>query len=274
MNYYIHNINPTIFSFNIPSIIPILPDYLEIRWYGLAYLLGFIFSFLILKKWSKSESLHIVESEISNFIMLIAILGVFLGGRLGYVLFYDFDSFIQNKWLLFQIWEGGMSSHGGFIGVIATIFWYAKKNSICFWNISDHLAATVSLGIGFGRIANFINGELWGRITDVPWAVIFPQSNTLLPRHPSQLYQSLCEGFLIFFIILIIRKKAWGKVPGNISGLYLILYSIARFSIEIFREPDSTIYFEWLTKGQLYSIFMLLIGIIILLQRKYFLSKL
>ena len=269
MNYYIHNINPIIFSFDIPF----LSESLSVRWYGLAYLIGFLLSFLLLKAWSKSKSLQIKESEVSNFVFLLALIGVFLGGRLGYILFYDFNHFLDDKWLIFKIWEGGMSSHGGFIGVISVLFWYAKKYSLSFWNLSDHIAATVSLGIGFGRIANFINGELWGRVTDVPWAVIFPQSNTILPRHPSQLYQSFCEGFLIFFIILIIRKTNWGKISGNISGLYLSLYAIARFSMEFFREPDSTVYFEWLTKGQAFSIIMLFFGLIILFQRKYFLTK-
>ncbi len=273
MSHYIHNIDPIMFEINIPSIIPFLPEQLEIRWYGLAYLLGFLVSYNLLKYWSKKNLLKIPEKEVSNFILIIALFGVFLGGRLGYCLLYDFDYFYQNKASFFEIWKGGMSSHGGFIGVIIVMLWYAKKHSVSFWNLSDHLAASACLGIAFGRIANFINGELWGRVTTVKWAVIFPQSNSLDPRHPSQLYQALCEGFLVFFLLLMIRKTSWGKQSGVISCCFLLFYAIARIAIEFLREPDNLTYFEWVTKGQLYSIFMIISAGIIIYKKKLFIMR-
>jgi len=270
MNYYIHDIDPIIFSIKTPSFLSFFPEYLDIRWYGLAYLLGFTLSFLLLKKWANEKSLKINPSEVSNFVILVAFFGVFIGGRLGYLIFYDFDNFINNPLSFFKIWEGGMASHGGFIGVIATTYWYTKKNSVSFWNVSDHIAATASLGIGFGRIANFINGELWGKVSYVNWAVIFPQSGTFEPRHPSQIYQSLCEGFLVFIIIFFLRKSKWAMRPGAISCSFLIFYSIARIAIEFFRCPDSSIYFNWMTKGQLYSLILIILSLIIIGKLKLF----
>ena len=278
MDLVFHNKDPVLF--------PILGP-LAIRWYGLAYLFGFLVSFLLLRRWSKIGSLSIPSDQVSHFIVLFAFFGVFLGGRLGYQLLYNFDAFTANPLSLFKIWEGGMASHGGFAGSILFLIWYTKKQSYNFWNISDHLAMTVSLGIGFGRIANFINGELWGRVSNAKWAIIFPQevglrygeyntnlieqlvkSGHLSPRHPSQLYQALCEGFLVFGLLLLLRKTQWGKTPGVISGCYLLLYAIARIAIEFFREPDSSIYFEWLTKGQLYSILMIVAGVLIIFRSK------
>tara|TARA_X000000368_G_scaffold397630_1_gene366952 strand:+ start:362 stop:1180 length:819 start_codon:yes stop_codon:yes gene_type:complete len=258
---------------------------LAVRWYGIAYLCGFLASFLMLHRWSRSGSFSIPSDQVSHFIVLFAFFGVFLGGRLGYQLLYNFDAFITTPLSLFKIWEGGMASHGGFIGSVLFLIWYAKKQGYKFWNISDHLAMTVSLGIGFGRIANFINGELWGRVSNIQWAIIFPQeaglrygeydtslieqlvtSGHLFPRHPSQLYQALCEGFLVFGILLLLRKTRWGKKSGVMSGCYLLLYATARIGIEFFREPDSTVYFEWLSKGQLYSILMMVAGALILFK--------
>tara|TARA_B100000927_G_scaffold282283_1_gene268732 strand:+ start:1412 stop:2233 length:822 start_codon:yes stop_codon:yes gene_type:complete len=270
MNYYVHNIDPIIFSLKTPSFLSFFPEYLDVRWYGLAYLLGFVFSFLLLKKWTKKETLKINPSELSDFIILIGFFGVFLGGRLGYLLFYDLNNFLINPLIFFKIWEGGMASHGGFIGVIITTYWYAKKKSLSFWNLSDHLAATASIGIGFGRIANFINGELWGKVTYVDWAVIFPQSGTLDPRHPSQLYQSLCEGFLVFILIILLRTSNWGKRKGAISCSFLILYSLGRITMEFFRFPDSTIYFNWMTKGQLYSFIIIIISTLVIFKLRLY----
>lgn len=263
------------------------------RWYGIAYLFGFLGSFLLLRRWSRTGSLSIPSDQVSHFIVLFAFFGVFLGGRLGYQLLYNFDAFIANPLSLFKIWEGGMASHGGFIGSVLFLIWYAKKQHYVFWNISDHVAMTASLGIGFGRIANFINGELWGRVSSAKWAIIFPQevglrygeydrniveqlvtSGHLSPRHPSQLYQALCEGFLVFGLLLLLRKTRWGKKPGAMSGCYLLLYAIARIAMEFFREPDSTVYFEWLTKGQLFSILMMIAGLLILLKRNLFKQQL
>lgn len=284
MDLIFHNIDPVL----LPLFGP-----LAIRWYGLAYLFGFLVSFFLLRRWSKIGSLSIPSDQVSHFIVLFAFFGVFLGGRLGYQLLYNFDAFIANPLSLFKIWEGGMASHGGFVGSVLFLIWYAKKQGYNFWNISDHLAMTVSLGIGFGRIANFINGELWGRISSAKWAIIFPQeiglrygeydpslveqlvtSGYLSPRHPSQLYQAFCEGFLVFGLLLLLRKTQWGKTPSIMSGCYLLLYAIARIAMEFFREPDSSVYFEWLTKGQLYSILMIVAGVFILFRSKLFKPRL
>ena len=278
MSFFIHHIDPVILPIAGP---------LAVRWYGLAYLLGFLGSFLLLRRWSRQRSLTIQPDQVSNFMVQFAFFGVFLGGRLGYQLLYNFDAFIANPLTLLKIWEGGMASHGGFVGSILFLIWYAKKHHLSFWNISDHLAITASLGIGFGRIANFINGELWGRASDMKWAVIFPQemglrfgaynramveqlvaSGQLVPRHPSQLYQAACEGFLVFGLMLALRSTNWGKKPGTASAAYLMLYATARIAMECFREPDSTVYFDLITKGQFYSLGMLLAGGLILIRKK------
>ncbi len=250
MTHYIHNINPVIFELGGP---------LAVRWYGISYLMGFLAAILLLRHWSKKGEFQVPVSEVSNFVVLLAFFGVFLGGRLGYVLLYNFDLFLNNPLSVFKVWEGGMASHGGLVGMILFMLWYAKKHQHSFWNLADNMVCTASLGIAFGRLANFINGELWGRPSQVAWAVIFPQANDpiLTPRHPSQIYQAFAEGFLVFGIILLLRRTAWSKRPGALSAGYLVLYALARISMEFFREPDSTIYFGWLTKGQLYSILMI-----------------
>ncbi|HEY5653003.1 MAG TPA: prolipoprotein diacylglyceryl transferase [Pontiella sp.] len=278
MTHYIHNINPILFELGGP---------VAVRWYGLSYLLGFAASILLLRHWSKRGEFEVPKEEISNFVVLLAFFGVFLGGRVGYVFFYGFDTFLKDPLYLFRIWEGGMASHGGFIGVLLFIFWYAQKHKYSFWNLTDSFACTASLGLTFGRLANFINGELWGRVSNVSWAVVFPQelglrygeftlpdigklieSGQLSPRHPSQLYQAFGEGFLVFVIMMLLRRTGWGKRPAALSACYLVLYAIARIAMEFFREPDSTVYFGWLTKGQLYSGLMIIAAVGIALNRK------
>ncbi len=273
MTHYIHNINPIVFELGGP---------LAVRWYGLSYLLGFITAILLLRHWSKKGEFEVSTAEVSNFVVLLAFFGVFLGGRLGYVLLYGFAEFMSNPLYLFKVWEGGMASHGGLVGVLLFMVWYAKKHQHSFWNLGDNMACTAALGFAFGRLANFINGELWGRITPVNWGIIFPQevglhygqysrpmiekmikTGELMPRHPSQLYQSFAEGFLVFGIMLLLRRTAWGKRPGALSSSFLVLYALARIGMEFFREPDSTLYFGWFTKGQLYSILMILGAVII-----------
>lgn len=280
MTHYIHNINPIVFEIGGP---------LAVRWYGISYLLGFLASILLLRQWSKKGGFEVPVSEVSNFVVMLAFFGVFLGGRLGYVLLYGFESFLENPLYIFKVWEGGMASHGGFIGVILFMLWYAKQHKHSFWNLADNFACTASLGLAFGRLANFVNGELWGRITNVKWAVIFPQSanpplhygnydlpliekmvaaGELFPRHPSQLYQTFAEGLLVFGIMLLLRRTNWGRRPGALSASYLVLYALARIGMEFFREPDSTVYFGWLTKGQLYSILMVVGAATIIYKRR------
>lgn len=282
MTHYIHNINPVVFEIGGP---------LAVRWYGLSYLLGFIAAILLLRRWSKKGEFEVPVPEVSNFVVMLAFFGVFLGGRLGYVLFYGFDSFLNDPLYLFKVWEGGMASHGGLIGVILFMLWYAKKHHHSFWNLTDNMACTASLGFAFGRLANFVNGELWGRVSNVKWAVIFPQelglhhgdynaqsihelvaAGELLPRHPSQLYQAFGEGFLVFGIMLLLRRTSWGKRPSALSAGYLVLYALTRIAMEFFREPDSTIYFGRLTKGQLYSILMV-VGALVIAWEKRLISR-
>ena len=278
MTHYVHNINPVVFELGGP---------LAVRWYGISYLLGFIAAILLLRRWSKKGEFEVPVPEVSNFVVMLAFFGVFLGGRLGYVLLYSFGSFLENPLYIFKVWEGGMASHGGLVGIILFMLWYARKHKHSFWNLADNMACTATLGIAFGRLANFVNGELWGRVTTMKWAVIFPQerglyygqydlpmiekmvaAGELLPRHPSQLYQAFAEGFLVFGIMLLLRRTAWGKRPGALGASVLALYAIARIGMEFFREPDSTIYFGWLTKGQLYSILMIVGAATIIYKRR------
>lgn len=264
MQHYIHNINPVILHLGGP---------LSIRWYGISYLLGFVAAILLLRRWSKKGEFEVPVGEVSNFVVTLAFFGVFLGGRIGYVLLYGFSHFLADPFYLFRVWEGGMASHGGMIGVLLFLLWYAKKHHHSFWNLADNMVCTASLGFAFGRIANFINGELWGRVTDVSWGVIFPQVMNLqygeytleeiramnLPsRHPSQLYQAFAEGFLVVGIMLLLRKTKWAQRGGFLSACYFILYALARIAIEFFREPDvGQAVICGLTKGQLYSVLMI-----------------
>ena len=261
MNYWVHNLNPVIFQIWGP---------LAVRWYGIAYLLGFLGGYLLLLRLSKRGEFAVPPPELGNFIVHIAIYGVFLGGRLGYVLFYAWDVFIRDPLFFFRVWEGGMASHGGILGVIIVVLWTTWKKKYSFWNMTDSLALVAPIGLFCGRIANFINGELWGRPTNVAWAVIFPQAEdiTPTPRHPSQLYEAFGEGLLLFAALWLIRRIKWGKQNGVLSSAFLILYAAARIASEFFREPDSTVYFGWLTKGQLYSSFMILAAVIILWRKK------
>ena len=268
-----HSIVPTFFAFWTHDLNPVLFHIwgpLAVRWYGLAYLLGFLGGYMILLRMSKRGEFAVPPQELGNFIVHIAIYGVFLGGRLGYVLLYAWGTFIHDPLFLFRVWEGGMASHGGLLGVILVVLWTAWKKKVSFWNLTDGLALVAPLGLFFGRIANFINGELWGRPTDVPWAVIFPQAEDLTPtpRHPSQIYESFGEGLLLLTALWLIRRAEWGKRTGVLSAAFLLIYAAARIASECFREPDSTIYFGWLTKGQLYSSFMILAAIIILWRKK------
>jgi phosphatidylglycerol:prolipoprotein diacylglycerol transferase len=265
LSFWVHNLNPVIFHIWGP---------LAVRWYGLAYLLGFLGGYLLLLRMSKRGEFAVPPQELGNFIVHLAIYGVFLGGRLGYVLLYAWDIFIQDPLFLFRVWEGGMASHGGILGVILVVLCTVWKKKYNFWNITDGLALVAPIGLFCGRIANFVNGELWGRPTDVAWAVIFPQAEDLIPtpRHPSQIYEALGEGLVLFIALWLIRRTTWGKRNGSLSAVFLILYAAARIASECFREPDSTIYFGWLTKGQLYSSFMIL-GAVIILWRKKLLCK-
>jgi phosphatidylglycerol:prolipoprotein diacylglycerol transferase len=261
LSFWVHNLDPVILQIWGP---------LAVRWYGLAYLLGFLGGYLLLLRMSRRGEFAVPPQELGNFIVYLAIYGVFLGGRLGYVLLYAWDTFIQDPLFLLRVWEGGMASHGGILGVILVVLCTVWKKKYNFWNITDGLALVAPIGLFCGRVANFVNGELWGRPTDVAWSVIFPQAEDPIPtpRHPSQIYEALGEGLFLFIALWLIRRTVWGKRNGSLSAAFLILYAAARIASECFREPDSTVYFGWLTKGQLYSAVMVVAAVVISVNKR------
>lgn len=234
-------------------------------WYGLMYVIGFMLGYQLAKY--RAKSLPSWTEELVSDLLTYAILGVILGGRIGYVLFYQFDYFLSNPLYLFRITDGGMSFHGGLLGVIFALWLFAKRKQKNWLAVGDFVAPLFPIGLFFGRIGNFINAELWGKVTDVPWGVVFPHGGSL-PRHPSQLYEGLLEGLLLFIVIYYYSRK---KLPlGRLSGLFLVGYGLARFMVEFVRVPDAHIgyiAFDWLTKGQLLSLPMIAIGLFLLLRR-------
>ncbi len=237
----------------------------EIRWYSLAYIFG------ILIGWILSKKVFISNNEFSekfDDLILYLILGIIFGGRLGYVLFYNPNYYYDNFFDIFKIWQGGMSFHGGLIGVILVSIFFAKKNNQNPFAYLDIISLVAPIGIFFGRIANFINSELYGVETTVPWGVKFVKIDNLY-RHPSQLYEAFFEGLILFIILLFFRNKGFLKIAGFISGIFLIFYSIFRFCIEFFRVPDEQLgYLIFnLTMGQIISFIFLLIGSYLLITR-------
>ena len=233
---------------------------LEIRWYSLAYIFGIILGWILAKK------LFIQNIEVKNKFddyLTYLIIGIILGGRLGYIIIYNLSFYINNPLDIFKIWQGGMSFHGGLIGVIFASIFFAKKNNQNPFLYLDIVALVAPVGLFFGRIANFINSELYGTITNVPWAVTFVQVDNL-PRHPSQLYEALLEG-LFLFLLLIYFKNKFSNKPGVISGLFLIIYSIFRFIIEFYRVPDEQLGYILLnlTMGQVVSLIFIISGVIL-----------
>ncbi len=239
-----------------------------VRWYSLAYLFGLLGAWWTMVKLSTKSSSSFTPVLIADF-MLWAMLGIIAGARLGYVLFYNSGMYFSNPAEIFKLWHGGMSFHGGFIGLLVAMALYAKTKKISFWAISDLVACVVPFGLMLGRIANFINGELYGRINfDIPWAVEFPAGGGF-PRHPSQLYEAFAEGLLPFCVFVAL----WWFVPfvsrrtGFMSGLFLVWYAVARMVCELFRQPDVQIGFigKYFTMGQLLSLPLLMTGVIVLL---------
>jgi len=238
---------------------------LEVRWYSLAYIFG------ILIGWTLSKKIFILDlrlkEKFDDYLTYI-ILGIIIGGRLGYVLLYNFNYYLNNLIDIFKIWQGGMSFHGGLLGIIFVSIWFAKKNNHNPFQYLDIIALVAPIGIFFGRIANFINSELYGLETSLPWAVKFIKVDYLY-RHPSQLYEATFEGLILFIILLQLRNKGFMKIPGFISGIFLIFYSIFRFIIEFFRAPDvqlGYLFFD-LTMGQIISFIFFLIGAYLLVAR-------
>ena len=248
---FINNFDPV--AFQIMSF--------EIRWYSLAYIAGIIIGWLLCKKIliQKSD----INEKFDDYITYLVI-GMIIGGRLGYIIFYNFNYYINNLFDIFKVWEGGMSFHGGLIGIIVASILFSKKNNQDSFLYMDLVSLVAPIGIFFGRLANFINSELYGTPTDIPWAVTFIQVDNL-SRHPSQLYEAILEGVILFILLMYFKNKDYLKKPGLISGLFLIFYSLFRFFIEFVRVPDEQLgylIFE-LSMGQIISLIFFVIGIIL-----------
>lgn len=256
----------------------------SLHWYGLMYLVGFVFAMWLAVRRANKPSSGWTKDEVEN-LLYAGFLGVFVGGRVGYVLFYNLPLFLDNPLYLFKVWDGGMSFHGGLMGVILVMLWYARRTRRTFFQVSDFIAPLIPFGLGAGRLGNFINGELWGRVTtDTPWAMLFPSSRSedmaivtvdpkllpllneygVLPRHPSQLYELLLEGVVLFIILnLFIRKP---RPMGAVSGLFLIGYGAFRIIVEAFRQPDAQLglFDGVISMGQILSVPMVVAGIIMM----------
>ncbi len=251
--FYHHNINPVVVALG-----PV-----QVHWYGIMYVVSFLMCMRVLKKLIALQGKQAIWTyeHIQGFIVWIMI-GIILGGRIGYVLFYDFAAFIQNPLMLFAINKGGMSFHGGFLGVVVTTLLYCKKHHFHPFDIGDQIAIVSPIGLFFGRIGNFINGELWGAPTTLPWAVVFDKTGGgPMPRHPSMLYEALFEGLLLFILLFWLGRN---KRPRFfLTAIFLIGYAAARFAIEFIRTPDAHLgylAFNWLTMGQLLTIPMGIVG--------------
>ena len=231
---------------------------IEIRWYSLAYVIGILFGWFLSKRIFIKDPL--LKEKFDDYITYL-IIGIIIGGRLGYVLLYNPNYYLNNLIDVFKIWQGGMSFHGGLVGVIAMSVLFAKKNDQDSFIYLDVVSIVAPIGIFFGRISNFINSELYGIETNLPWAVKFIQVDNLY-RHPSQLYEAIFEGLILFLVLIYFRKKGFMKIPGLISGLFLIFYSIFRFIIEFVRVPDEQLGYIFLnlTMGQIISFIFFLIG--------------
>lgn len=291
--YHVHQLSPFLFEF---------ADGVGLRWYGLAYVAAFVAAYFLFVWLARRGYSDIPSAAVGDFITGTALFGVILGGRLGYMLFYDWQAFSANPLVLFKFWDGGMSSHGGMLGVLAFTFFYAWRKRISWTNIGDSIVVVTPLGLLFGRLANFVNGELYGRVTNVAWAVQFPKelydapretvvravegaarvnpdwtsvaavvdnaphsaelrahlAGVLSPRHPSQIYEALLEGVVLFALLWILRTRC--RLPnGVLTGVFFIAYAALRFVGEMFREPDAPLT-GWLTRGQFLSLFLVLIG--------------
>jgi phosphatidylglycerol:prolipoprotein diacylglycerol transferase len=237
---------------------------LQIHWYGLMYLIGIGGAWWLLTRRLQAFDPTWTRDKLSDLVFWVA-LGVIAGGRLGYVLFYDLAAYLDNPLLVLQVWKGGMSFHGGFIGVLLACGWFARRNGKTFFQLMDFIAPVVPIGLGAGRIGNFINAELWGRTTDLPWAMVFPTDPQQLARHPSQLYQFAMEGVLLFAILWLYTRKP--RPTMAVSGMFALCYGIFRILAEFVRVPDAQLgylAFGWLTMGQLLSLPMVALGIFLI----------
>jgi phosphatidylglycerol:prolipoprotein diacylglycerol transferase len=251
-----------------PNIDPVLIHIgpFAIRWYALAYIFGILLGWVYARAVIQSERLWGGKAPMSlvdfdDFVLWVT-LGIIIGGRLGYVLFYNFPVFAAHPWQIFELWTGGMSFHGGFTGCVVAVVLFARNRGISILSLGDVTCAVGPIGLFLGRIANFINGELWGRPADVPWAMIFPGGGPI-PRHPSQLYEAVLEGLVLFTVLALAVRAGALRRPGLIIGLFAACYAIARTTCEFFREPDVQLGFLWhgTTMGMLLSIPLFLAGL-------------
>ncbi len=256
----VHNFDPVLIDLGL----------FQIKWYSIAYIvgitLGWIYSNKIIKEMTKKYNFTLFNTEVFDNLIIYLILGIILGGRLGYVVFYNFDYYSQNLYEILKIWKGGMSFHGGLLGVIIATIIFSKVNKINFLNFTDIIACAAPIGLCLGRVANFINGELFGKISTLPWAVIFPDGGSV-SRHPSQIYEAVLEGIVLFILInFFALKKQLLLKAGHISGLFLIFYSIARIIGENFREPDIHLgyFFSYFSMGVILSFMTFLAGCFII----------
>ena len=257
------------FTLAFPNIDPVIFAIgpLAVRWYALAFIAGLLIGWKYIT-WYVSQPPHAMERKnVDDFLVWIT-LGVILGGRLGYVGFYNAKFYLSNPLAILPVWQGGMSFHGGLIGVIVVILLFCRPRQLDYWAVGDTVACAVPIGLFFGRIANFINGELFGRVTNVPWAMVFPHGGSL-PRHPSQLYEALLEGLVLFIILYVLSKnERWRLKTGFLSGVFMIGYAAARGFVEFFRQPDAHIGFLFgnFTMGHLLSVPLVLLGLYLIFR--------
>jgi phosphatidylglycerol---prolipoprotein diacylglyceryl transferase len=234
---------------------------IQVHWYGMMYLVGFACAWWLAVQRSERPWSPVRRRKVEDLVVYVAF-GVIFGGRAGYVLFYNFDKWLADPLWLFRVWEGGMAFHGGLIGVIVAMMLFARHTRRPFLAVADFVAPLVPVGLGLGRLGNFIGQELWGRQTDVAWGMVFPRDPEQLVRHPSQLYQAMLEGLVLFVVLFWFSRKP--RAAGVTSGLFLVLYGVFRFVVEFAREPDTHIGFDWqgwLTRGQLLSTPMVAVGL-------------
>lgn len=252
--HFVDNLNPVLMHLGP----------LQIRWYGVMYALSFIIGYYLICYLAPKRGIPLDSDGVAELIIYLAA-GVLFGGRLGYVLFYNLPYYLQHPVQIVAVWDGGMSFHGGLIGVTLAGLLFSRKTGISFWSLTELVVPVAPLGLFFGRLGNFINGELWGRPSNVPWAMIFPRAplvhGMMVPRHPSQLYEAILEGLVLFTILWILARKPRPK--GLLLGTFLILYGLFRCFVEFFRQPDAQLGYIGgvITMGQILSIPMILIGI-------------
>ena len=274
-SHYIHLIDPVLLELGGPA---------AIRWYGLAYLAGFFAAYVLLIRWVRQGSLRLPSEDVQT-LLFYCVIGVMVGGRLGFLIFYDFAHWRADPLLIVRIWQGGMASHGGMIGLAVAMVVFARSRQLSFLEVSDAICTVGPIGVFFGRIANFINGELYGRVTDVRWAVYFPterpelhpggswaahrydldvirefiQQGLIQPRHPAQLYAAVIEGLVVFLILWSLHRAGWWRWPGRLTVLFLSSYAVGRILVEGFREPE-IVHGGVVTQGQLLSLLMIVVA--------------